>query len=151
MKIYRFLLAFLMILPFLQSCQEDITDLSDPRDAIVKKWRVTDNSGPAGTAGYDVTITKDANESTRVLFQNFHGLATSNKLYATIAGSNLTIPAQTLDGTYTIDGSGTISSDLSKITFNYTVDDGDVPVDVIANFGAVITTKKKPVKVTLPL
>jgi len=152
MKIYRFLLAFLVIMPFLQSCQEDITDLEDPRDAITKKWRVTDNSGSVGAAGYDVVITKDANESTQVLLQNFHGLGTLDKLKATLAGLTLTIPSQKLDNQYTISGSGTISSNLDKITFNYSVKAGLDPAEnFTANFGAVVTVKKKTVPVIAPL
>jgi|GEM_PF-2055292 hypothetical protein len=154
MKIYRFLLAILMILPLLQACQGDITDLEDPRDAIVKQWRVTDDSEPAGKNGYDVTISKDIIESTRVLFTNFHGIKSVNKLYAKLAGLTLTIPNQTLDGVDIFEGEGIISDDFKTITFSYTYDDGNVvtPKPVNAYYGPIPPpTKKKTVRVSLPV
>ena len=145
MKINKLLLALLFIVPLLSACLDDISDLDDPRDAIAKLWRVTESA-----QSYDVTISKDANESTRVLFTNFHNLGTSNKLYATLAGNTLTIPQQTLDGTYAISGSGTIANDLKSITFNYSVKEGADPAeDFVAEFGQVITTKKKVAKPAL--
>ena len=150
MKQTKFLFALIMIIPLFQACQADITDLEDPRDAITKTWRATDNSGTAGGLGYDVTISKDLNESTQVLFDNFHGLGTVDKLKATLAGTTLTIPNQQLDGTYTVSGSGTISADLKKIEFSYSIDEGDGPYNVVANYGEKIV-KKKSVKVTVPV
>jgi len=146
MKIYKFLLAFLVIIPFLQSCQEDISSLEDPRDAIAKDWRVEESG-----RDYTVTISKDAVESTRVYLDNFHDLQTSTKYYAKLSGMILTIPSQTIDD-YTIDGTGTISSDLKNINFTYNVKAGADPSEPYsAIFGPVVVTKKKTVKVTLPL
>ena len=152
MKLTKFLFAVLLFIPLLQSCQNDISNLDDPRDAIAKKWRVTDDSNTyAGTNGYDVTITKDANESTQVLFTNFHNLGTNDKLKATISGNILTlVTPNNLDGTYLISGSGTISSDLKTIVFNYSVKPGTDPADsFVGTFGEVITAKKKAAKPVL--
>jgi hypothetical protein len=152
MKITKLLFAILLFIPLFQSCQNDISNLDDPRDAIAKKWRVTDNSGSyAGTHGYDVTITKDANESTQVLFTNFHDLGSADKLKATISGSILTIVTpNNLDGTYVITGTGTISNDLKTITFNYSVKAGADPAEsFVGTFGEVITVKKKVAKPAL--
>jgi hypothetical protein len=145
MKLVKILMGLIILIPFLQACQDDISDLDDPRDAIVKLWRVTDNSDTyAGTNGYDVTISKDNTEITRVLFTNFHYLGTSDKLYATLAGSTLTIPTQVLDQTFTISGTGLIANDLNSIDFNYSVQEGSDPAkNFTAHFGEVITTKKK--------
>jgi hypothetical protein len=141
MKITKFLMAVLLFVPFLSACLDDISSLEDPRDAIAKKWRATDNTG-TGSLGYDVTISKDATELTRVLFSNFHNLATSNKLYATLSNKTLMIPSQTLDKTYTISGTGTISNDMNSIGFTYTINDGDGPVNVTASFGQNFAKKK---------
>lgn len=149
MKISKFLMALVLLVPFFQSCQDDITDLDDPRDAVAKLWRVTDNT-PTGSLGYDVTISKDAVETTRVLFTNFHNLGTTDKLYATLAGSILTIPSQQLDDMYTIEGSGTVSTDLKNINFSYSVQEGADPAnDYTAVFGVPITSKKKSSKPAL--
>ena len=139
-------MALLLIVPFIQSCQDDITELDDPRDAIAKPWRVTDDSGPFGANGYDVTIRKDPSDKTRVLFENFGGYDSQNDLYATIAGTTLTIPNQpALDDTYTVLGSGTITNGGGNISMTYTVATTDETVTVHANYGPVVTVKKKPV------
>jgi hypothetical protein len=147
MKITKFLMAFLLLIPFFQACQDDISDLEDPRDAIAKSWHVTES-----TYEYTCRIGKDAAEITRVYFYyvapetGFHNLGLSDKLYATLSGNLLTIAPQTIDG-YTISGSGTIASDLKSITFNYTVQEGaDDPVDYTALFGEIVITKKKSTK-----
>jgi hypothetical protein len=147
MKISKLFTVLLILIPFLQSCQDDISDLGDPRDAVAKLWRVTDNTGTyAGTNGYDVTISKDAKDITKILIDNFHGEGTSNKLVATLAGKNITIvTGQKLDGSINFEGTGTISSDLKRITFNYTVKYGNDPVEGpwTATFAPPNVTKKK--------
>jgi hypothetical protein len=136
MKIIKIFIAVLLLVPFVQSCQDDVSDTGDPRDAIAKKWRVVDDWDNVGQLGYDVTISKDANEATKILITNFGGWGTPDKLNATIANKTITIPTQTLDGTYKItNGSGTISKDLNSIDFTYTVFDGDVTKSVTANYG----------------
>ncbi len=155
MKIYKFLLAFLIILPFLQSCQQDIASLDDPREAITgtgtagKEWRVTDNDGPSGAAGYTVKISKNDAEPTQIKIANFHGWGTQDVLYATMAGLSLTIIQKKLDGIYTVVGNGAndvdglITSDFKHITFEYTYDTGDGPVNVTANYGPMPVPSKK--------
>lgn len=152
MKIYKFLLAFLVIIPFLQSCQEDISSLEDPRDAIAKEWEVTED-GYIGGGTYRVTIIKDGNEKTRILFGGvggFHNLQTTPQVYATIAGLTLTIPTQTAEGN-TFNGTGVISANFKNIDFNYTITTLDGTETFHSNYGPVITVKKKNTKVTLPL
>ena len=128
-----------------QSCQDDITDLSDPRDAIVKEWQITEIDSYGAERFYKVTISKDPLEITKVIFTNFHelGSVTSDKLDATLAGTTLTISRQVLGGEYTIEGKGFISDDLKRIDFDYTVDDGDGEEGFNAEFGPVVTAKKK--------
>jgi hypothetical protein len=148
MRIIKIFIAILLLVPFVQSCQDDVTDTGDPRDAIAKKWRVVDNWDNVGQLGYDATISKDANEATKILISNFGGWGTSDKLNATIANKTITIPTQTLGGTYTIsNGTGTISKDLNSIDFTYTVFDGDETKAVTANYGQNFVKKaivKKP-------
>ncbi len=122
-----------------QSCTDDQSALTDPRDAIAKAWRVTED----GTGqNYDVTISKDAMESTKVWFENFHNLGTSEQVYATLAGGNLTIPTQTTASDYTISGDGSITTD--QIKFDYDVAEGSDPAEnFTSTFGAIVTAKKK--------
>ena len=149
MKTFKILFAFLLLVPLtFQSCQDDITDLDDPRDGIAKLWRVTET----GTnRNYDVTITKDPNDKTKVLLDGFHDLkaVTSDKLVATMAGTILTIEKQVLGGEYAIDGEGVITTDGTRIIFDYTVDDGDGPVDFGATYGDTYVKKKETLVVAL--
>jgi hypothetical protein len=146
MKITKLLIAICLIVPFLSACLDDVSEI-DTRAAIAKKWRVTDNYDNVGSLGYDVTINVDATESTRVIFTNFGGWDTSDKLYATLANKTLTIPSQTLDGFRTISGTATIANDLNSISFTYHVSDTDGNnKDVTAEYGQNFA-KKKAVKI----
>lgn len=128
-----------------QSCQDDITDFADPRDAIVKEWQATITDDAGVEFFPKVSISKDTQESTKVIFTNFHelGSITTDKVYATLAGNTLTIPTQVIDSEYTIQGRGVISDNLLEIVFDYTVDDGGGVEGFDAIFGSVVTAKKK--------
>ena len=142
-KLNLLLLLAVLIAPFLQSCTDDQSSLADPRDAIAKSWRVNDNGAP--NVYYDVVISKDASDLTKVWFTNFHNLGTSERVYGTLASSIITIPSQTTTSGYTIDGEGTIVNS-DKITFEYTLDEGDGPDDYTAEFGKQIAVKKKAIQ-----
>ena len=151
MKTLRILIAILLFVPLtFQSCEDDIKDLDDPRDGIVDKtWRVTDNT-PFGANAYDVSITKHATDKTKVLFSNFHGLKTTEKLEATFSVSGaqkvITIAKQTLDNTYTFEGSGSVGDDGETMTLNYKItEDGESPVEVVAEYGKPVVKKKNRV------
>jgi hypothetical protein len=146
MKITKLLVAICLFIPFLSSCLNDVSEI-DTRAAISIPWKVTDNYDNTGGLGYTVTISADANESTRVLFDNFGNFRTSDKVYATLADKKLNIPSQTPDGgPYTIEGTGTIANDLKSISFTYTVTDKDGTTPVNAEYGQNFT-KKKSVKI----
>jgi hypothetical protein len=148
MKLTKFLFAILLFIPLLQSCQNDVSNLDDPRDALVKKWSVSESG-----ANYYCNIYKDANESTRIYFKGdggeggFHNLQLTTPLYATFNGSSIEISSQTIDG-YTIsNGIGTSTDNFKTIHFVYTVREGaNPPDDFTAEFGPVVTSKKKVVK-----
>jgi hypothetical protein len=150
MKITKLLFAILLFIPLFQSCQNDVSNLDDPRDALVKKWSVTESGHP-----YYCNIYKDANESTRIYFKGeggeggFHNLQLTAPLYATFNGSSIEISNQTIDG-YTISGTGTSTDNFKNIHFSYSVKEGlDSPISYTAEFGPVITVKKKAVKPVL--
>jgi len=48
---------------------------------------------------------------------------------ATVAGMNLILSNQMIEGGFTVYGSGTISSNYKEISFSYTVDDGSGTAD----------------------
>ncbi len=143
MKKIKFTFVLFFFTAFLfQSCTGDINDLEDPRDAVVKKFRVTEKNLSDDTErSYDDQVVKDANEKTAVIFKNFHD--ENLEIKGTLAGSTITIKQQTKDGV-TVKGSGTISSNLKEIKFNYTVDDGTTkdPVAFSADYGEPQVAKK---------
>ena len=151
MRKIRVLIAVLLFVPLtFQSCQDDIKDLDDPRDGIVDKtWRVTDNT-PFGSNAYDVHITKHATDKTKILFSNFHGYETTEKLEATFSVSGtqkaIKIAKQTLDGVYTFEGEGSVGDTGETMTLNYEVtEDGETPVEVVAEYGKPYVKKRNRV------
>jgi hypothetical protein len=143
MKITRFLLALLIVVPFISSCtQADIEDLADPRDVIVKEWRVTDNH-PSNVNAYDAKISKDAKEPTQIIISGIHGLGLGISVVAKFAYPTITIDSQEVPGGYTIAGSGKVSPDYVNIVFNTTETTLDGTINVRSEFGPVVVTKKK--------
>ena len=136
------MLMFLTVTVF-QSCQDDITDFADPRDAIEKSWRTNDSGNP--NADYDVIITKDTDETTKVWLENFHALGFGEKISATMAGDKLTISNQVMAQDYTISGTGIISSDLKNIDWDYSVTTTDGTDYFTAQSGeqVVVAAKKR--------
>lgn len=123
-----------------QSCEDDQSSLADPRDAIAKSWRVSDDGSP--NVYYDVVITKDASDITKIWLKGFHNYGDA-KIYATLAGNIITIPQQEAStNEYSVEGEGTIFS-AEKLVFEYTLDEGDGPVNYTAEFGEQVPVKKK--------
>lgn len=141
MKKYSLILmATLLAGVLFQSCVDDQSSLTDPRDAIAKSWRVSDSGNP--NIFYDVIITKDANDITKLWFEGFHNYGGA-KIYGTLAGSVITIPQQDASSNeFSVEGEGTLIS-AEKITFEYSLDEGDGPVDYTAEFGEQVAVKKK--------
>ncbi len=142
MKEIRILLALLIFGAFLQSCTGDIEDLADPRDAIVKKFRVTETNAKDETEiSYDDEISKNANDKTGIIFSNFHGA--DLRVKATFDSKNIIIKQQTI-GDYTIKGSGTISNNLNQLNLRYTVDEeeGANPEEFTAVYAPPQVAKK---------
>lgn len=144
MKFVKFLLAIVIIVPFLGACQADLEDTGDPRDVIVKTWRVSDDH-PDHAAGtyYDVRISKDANEPTQIIINNIHELGTNIDVVATLANRTISITSQEVPGGYTIAGGGTVSSDNANIDLICTETTLDETITVNSHFGPLVKKKKK--------
>lgn len=86
-------------------------------------------SFPNGNWGYDVTVTQSSTTYNKLLIENFGGFGSGFSVYATVTGTAITIPSQTVTqpgtggATITVSGSGTYSGANKKIlTFNYSTD-----------------------------
>jgi len=121
----RFYIFYLFILSgiFFQSCSdEDILNPVDDRAAFLGSWAVNET---CVKDAYNVTIEADASNSTQVIIQNFWLIGYQEKApYAIVAGTNISIPNQTMcnDGSNTVSGSGKLQN--GKINWTYTVNDG---------------------------
>jgi len=113
---------------FLVSCEDLLDDPSSTEIAqnLEGSWKCDENSSifKATQEIYTVYITPSESDSTKVFISNFYALGNDVEAVATINGYSITIQNQTLAGDYEVQGSGTISSNLKEISWNYYVDDG---------------------------
>jgi hypothetical protein len=102
----------------------DDTDNGDNRNAFIGTWSVNETSKLIGSRTYTVTVEKDTEFPQRVNMYNFYALGTDSIVanVSSVYTNTITIPFQTLLGNY-IGGTGTLAN--NKISFDYTVDDGN--------------------------
>lgn len=101
-------------------------------DKLAGSYAVSDvvtGSNPSsgdGTYTYTVTVTQSSTEYNKILISNFGGFGTSRTITATVEGSTITIPAQTITpegetASTSISGTGSYNGSAFKITsINYT-------------------------------
>jgi hypothetical protein len=77
---------------------------------------------------YTVYISPDPDKDNGIIIDNFYALGDIG-VRATVSGSSVIIGTQTVEGGFTIAGSGSISSNSEEISWVYTVDDGSGVVD----------------------
>lgn len=135
MKKLVFLSLFSVILWF-SACtpEEEVTpDTGDSRDNITDAWQCQENSSTYGTQNYYVDISKDSASSSKIIIDNFFGLGTGKEVEASMSGLTLTISNYIIQG-YTINGTGSISSNYKTINWQYTVDEGNGAESVTATY-----------------
>jgi hypothetical protein len=111
-------LIFLTIISFsIPGCEEDLLNI-DIRDELEGNWNVSENNNLKSLDYYTVTISKSATDTSKIRIANFY--AVSGTVQAGIKGFNLTIPQQNIS-TFTIQGYGTVSLNMKKIEWSYTV------------------------------
>jgi len=81
-----------------------------------------------GIFHYEVSILQDEDVSNRIIIFNFYQLGPYVAAEATVSGLNITLNPD-VEGDFTVNGSGTISSNYKRIDWNYTVDDGSGVLD----------------------
>lgn len=129
-----YLIAFSTIL-LLNSCEDLLNDLTSAEIAqkLEGSWQCDENSSIFKSTQdiYSVYIYMSDSDSTRIFISNFYALGESIGATALVNGYSITIPIQTLEGGFEVGGTGTISSDLKEISWNYTVDDGSGEIDEV--------------------
>jgi hypothetical protein len=129
----RKLYYLLLLLPlfFTASCDKlnDLTGGSATISKLEGEWTCNEQSEvfKATTEVYTVTLSANADNPSGIIIDNFYGLQASAK--ATVANMSMIISNQSVEGGFTVSGSGTISSNFREINLKYTVDDGSGVVD----------------------
>ena len=98
------------------SCQNGVDVTSS---SIEGEWRCTEQHYETGKQNYVINIEYSNSENTEIKLMNFNNIGGFCK--ASVSGTSITVPKQVVNE-HEIFGSGTISSDYSRITFNYTDD-----------------------------
>jgi hypothetical protein len=128
MKTKYFILLVLAALFILNGC-EDILNENDAFSTVQRLegyWQCDEdeNFTKSTMIKYQVYITPSSTDSSAIFISRFHQLGENIEALGTVSGSTITLPQQTLMGGYTVYGSGSISSDVKKITWKYYIDDG---------------------------
>ena len=131
-KSLKFLPRFSVVLVlFFASCaEEEILPDADPRDKFVGTWTVAEVMNQVNTQ-YTSVVTLDTSNTSRIIIGNPNNLGSSLSLKALVVGNSLSIGLQDISG-LPIEGSGTYSN--NSFVLNYTVDEGDGPIQVNATY-----------------
>lgn len=126
--LYRYLLyaMYLTVVVFLASSCELADDLINTEASKLEgEWRCDEQSELYKSTAeiYTVYISLDADAENRIIIDNFYQLGDVG-VRATVAGSAVYISSQTIEGGFTVSGSGTLSSNYRQIEWDYIVDDG---------------------------
>jgi hypothetical protein len=123
----RYHLLFLVIisaLSFFPSCEPDtIPPTGDVRDSYTGTWMVTETSSYKSVkAAYLISITKDSQNSSQVLIDNFAYSGSGKTSSAIATASTLTVPSQSPASGTTVSGSGTLTtSKTMSWTYSLTI------------------------------
>ncbi|MBN2487262.1 MAG: hypothetical protein JXB34_14905 [Bacteroidales bacterium] len=121
------------------SCEEILNNptAAEIASEIEGTWECDESSSvfKSATDIYMVYISPDENDSTLVYISNFYALGNGIEAKARVSGYTLSLFNQTLTGGYIVQGTGTISTNLKSISWNYSVDDGSgIKDDVVAKY-----------------
>jgi hypothetical protein len=123
---WRVVASLVLITLTLASCElaQELTGAAATVAKIEGEWTCDEQSEiyKATAEIFTVAISADPDNPSGVIIDNFYGLSVPAK--ATVSGMGLIISNQTLEGGFSVSGSGTISSDYKEINLSYIVDDG---------------------------
>ena len=121
------LLIFIVSAVFISSCEDILGDLNSgfTREMLVDTWKVEETPGKykSDEEVYWIEISEHLTDTSKVIIYNFYNIDADAE--AILSGSNLDLPQQTLEGGYTVVGSGEIQGNKgNEIIWSYSVDDG---------------------------
>ncbi len=115
----------IVLISILTGCEDFLIDNNgDPRNRIVGLWFCdeSDDYLKSVMEKYYVGIDIHPSDSSRVLITNFFNIGDDAE--AILSGDRLTLPVQTLEGGFTVRGSGSVAKNDNQINWIYYVDDG---------------------------
>ncbi len=115
----------------LTSCAKEEEEPKPTTPTFTGNWYISEQSTDNGAGTYYVTIA-DSSNATHILFSYLYGF--NKKTYATVSGSNFTIPTQTIQG-LNISGTGTLAN-ANHINMKYLVQTTGTHYDTVT---AVLT------------
>jgi hypothetical protein len=132
------ILTFLLLLTaFWTGCKKD--KAPDPRDIFVSTYSVTeswsDNGQLLTKPAFTMSVEKSTQQSDKILFINFANYGAGITADATVSGTKITIPQQTLSNSKSITGTGTLAD--PTLSFTYTESINNISIEITA------TAKKK--------
>jgi len=110
------------------SCDDLIMpDTDDKRDLIIDTWTCNEESKLLGESAYTIDISKDYNDSTQIILDNFYNLGFGKSIIAKYSNNYISIKNQECDN-FIFNGSGNVKQNNNLINFLYTVkyQDGDI-------------------------
>ena len=136
MKIKK--LLTLTLFSALVSCAKEEDPDKDIRADYLGIWKCIQTSKYNGTSEFTVNIKEDAANGSRIEMYNFYAVGAANFIHANIsttAANSISIAKQSFSSDF-IEGSGNDVSS-SKLTFNYTADDGNMVDTLSALFNKI--------------
>ena len=125
MKLFKIqILMVLLALP-LVSCIDEIAPDKTEKEIITeisRTWSCDMTEDGTPYTGFDITISSDINASNEISISNFHN---SDEVVTAIVGKDLMIRFNQQVGNQVFEGTGEISNDYSRITWNYKIDIGE--------------------------
>ena len=120
------LLGILLLMASLNACIDDFDDdpFADPVDKFLGSWKCEESSELFGGGFvYDVTITRNPDNSAEILIGNFYMQGDQEKARALVTGNIMIIMRQSIcEGTIEISGSGRWENE--QIFLTYTANTG---------------------------
>lgn len=121
------------------SCEDLLQDLDAgiTRESLVDTWKVEETQGgyKSSEEVYWVEISLHPSDTARLIIYNFYNIDADAEAIL-LNGTRLDLPAQELEGGYTVNGSGEIQGNRgNQILWTYMVDDGSgIPVQFNATY-----------------
>lgn len=120
---YRLLAVILISMAVgMNSCIDDELDdpFSDPVEKFLGSWKCSEKSTLYGSFNYNMTISRNPQNSTEILISHFYNHQSNVRATALVTGSTLTIPRQNITSSIEVQGNGSYNLSQGTVSLNYT-------------------------------